>query len=244
MKAVILVLCCCAAGLVNRSYSQESSDSYTEVSYRKLGSPAFQDDYTSTLVSFKAMFLGEDAYVNLYQQQGGRTADMVFINHRDSNHQLPTRSADSSDFDAPPQFAISVPKDKADSVFGLKRGDVVEVKGEAIHYYKSLFGMKTSGVFQVIAHEIVNRGPAGRPAPAPLVSSPPTGASQQVDSSSTGMREDELLSAEHNQQVTTAPAKDSVQELPQKVIAPVIAAEPVQGSGPADQLLRDLEGTP
>lgn len=109
---------------------QEVPFSYKDVSYAKLGSEAFADDYAGKGVQFKIMFIGEWTITTVYQMGGIDTKDRVFINHRDISYLAAETGLGSSDITLPP-FALSLEKTKSDIIYEAKRSDIFEIKGLA-----------------------------------------------------------------------------------------------------------------
>lgn len=124
--AMLCLLAACAAPVVQQQTAE--SPRYQDVIYSKLASEAFVDDYKNTMVHFMGMFIGEWTITQPYSLGGIRTADRVFINHRDVAYVAQETGLGSSDMGLP-GFALSVPKGQSELVYALKRGEVIEVWG-------------------------------------------------------------------------------------------------------------------
>ncbi len=106
---------------------------YESVNYKKLASPTFINDYDNKRVQFDAKFISEYTDVIVYAQSRISTSGKVFISHRHVDYKATTFGMDLTDYETPP-FVVSIPKDRADIVFELNRGDIISVRGLAKRY--------------------------------------------------------------------------------------------------------------
>ncbi len=94
-----------------------------EVDYKKLASPATNDQFIGKTVAFRVMFLSEWLDVGGYDLAGIPTKNLIFLDHRDVNSPV----EDSGAF---PPFPISVSSDQADVIHKLNKGDFILIKGQ------------------------------------------------------------------------------------------------------------------
>ncbi len=94
-----------------------------EVDYKKLASPATNDQFIGKTVTFRAMFLSEWLDVSIYDFAGVPIKNLIFIDHRDVGSPV-------QDSGAVPPFPISVSSAQADVIHKLKKGDFILIKGQ------------------------------------------------------------------------------------------------------------------
>jgi len=116
---------------------------FVNVSYKKLCSPSFIDDFEGKRISFKTLFLGEFTSTYYYVTSYGiNVNDKVFINHKDTSDISNTSEKPNSGLTLPqmPCFALSIEKNKSDIIFDLNKGDIVEICGFAEKFKKEFVG--------------------------------------------------------------------------------------------------------
>ena len=104
---------------------------FLAVSYKKLCSPTFVDDFVGKRVVFKIKLLAEFTLVDTYTVIGNPASSVdqrVFLNHRDVTYQATQLPLGLSDSEIPP-FAISIEKARSDFVFDANRGDIFKIRG-------------------------------------------------------------------------------------------------------------------
>jgi len=121
--------------LIINTFAQISTNSqnstFVNVSYKKLCSPNFIDDFTGKNISFRVIFLGEFTSTNIYDLSYGiNINNKIFINHRDTSYVSEQTNFGSSD-NQMPCFSLSIEKKKSDIIYELKKGDIIEIHGFA-----------------------------------------------------------------------------------------------------------------
>lgn len=221
------------------------AEPYTEINYKRLASPAFQNEYANRYVSFDAVFIGEDTSgLQLYAMKGANVDNMVFLNHRAIDYQSGQTPFGTTDI-MPPAFALSLPKDKSDIVFELKRGDVIQIKGLAVKYHKTQQGFDMGGGLQVIADVIVYKGSG-----VPTETGSSIGITSAVIPSGTNPPSRTTLGAPSEvptsePSITAPPAGSPASGASaHRQLSTVQSPQPSVRSGPADDLLKDIQVTP
>ena len=100
-----------------------------EIDYRKIASPAINENYIGKEVTFRCMFLSEWTDTDVYKLYPIDLKGNVFINHRNINYSASGSDLGSSDLAIPP-FPLYVSQDKVDKIYELKRGDIILVNGK------------------------------------------------------------------------------------------------------------------
>jgi hypothetical protein len=100
-----------------------------EIDYRKLASHALNRQFVGQTVTFRALFLSEWSEVTGYSLAGISTKNVIFLNHRAIDYAATRSPLGSSDSEFPP-FPLSVSTNQVDTIYSLRKGDFILVKGQ------------------------------------------------------------------------------------------------------------------
>lgn len=135
---VLLLLALCFSTVAFAKKAAKECESYETVSYKKLASPTFVDDYNGKCVSVKGKFLGEWTIVSNFKKLGITTKNQVFVNHGNYSGQASANVpagmeafASMAEGMAFPDFVLSAAKEKSNFIFEWDKGQLFEAKGRA-----------------------------------------------------------------------------------------------------------------